>query len=73
MKRKETFSMTDTQLLALLVALGIGVNLAVWWQSLRFGQILLRLSQQQEKIFVVSETTLEVATELLRRSQQQRP
>jgi len=64
--------MTDTQLLALLVALGIGVNLAVWWQSLRFGQVLLRLSQQQEKIFAVSETTLEVATELLRRSQQQR-
>ncbi len=66
------YDMTDTQLLALLVALGIGVNLAVWWQSLRFGQVLLKLSQQQEKIFAVSETTLEVATELLRQARQQR-
>lgn len=56
--------MTDIQLLGLLSALQTLVTLAVWIQTLRVGR-------QNEKIFLVNQTTLDAVAELLRRSRQQ--
>ena len=53
--------MSDTQLLDLLVALQTVVTLAVWVQTIRLGR-------QSEKIFMMSQTTLDVVAELLRRA-----
>lgn len=56
--------MTDIQLLGLLSALQTLVTLAVWVQTLRVGR-------QNEKIFLVNQTTLDAVAELLRRSRPQ--
>jgi hypothetical protein len=53
--------MSDTQLLALLVALQTLVTLAVWIQTIRLGS-------QNEKIFTVSQIRLDAVAELLRRT-----
>jgi len=53
-------TLTDTQLLGLLVALQTLVTLAVWVQTIRLGR-------QSEKIFTVSQTTLDAVAELRRR------
>jgi hypothetical protein len=59
--RVKEAEMTDTELLGLMTALQTAVTLAVWVQTVRLGR-------QDEKIFTVSQTTLDAVAEQLRRA-----
>jgi hypothetical protein len=62
--------MTDHQLLAVLVALGIVVSLAVWAQTIRLWYLTARILKETTDQTPAIKTTLDVAVELLRRTKQ---